>query len=201
MNAFPVLSGLLPGFADPVSGAQATFRAVLDAMARPGTVVAVSPTPDAPAPLSPVTAALALTLLDMDTPVWLDPAAAQPAVVEYLRFHCGCPLVEAPAAAAFAVVADGAALPPLAAFDHGSDDYPDRGATVIVQVASLSTAGPWRLKGPGIDGTARLGAAPLPVAFPAWAVANHAGFPRGIDVILAAPDGVACLPRSTRLEV
>ena len=28
---------------------------------------------------------------------------------------------------------------------------------------------------------------------------NRARFPRGVDLILAAPDGIACLPRTTRI--
>ena len=29
---------------------------------------------------------------------------------------------------------------------------------------------------------------------------NISRFPRGVDIILAAPDGVACLPRTTRIK-
>lgn len=200
MNAIPTPTGLLPGFSDPVAEAQGVFRAVLEAMSRPGTIIAPPLSLAAPAPLSPLTTALLLTLADMDTPVWLDGAAARPAVVEHLGFHCGCPLVAEPGHAAFAVVIDGAAMPPLSAFAAGTDADPDRGATLIIQVARLVADGGWRLSGPGIKGGSSLGAGPLPPGFAAWMAANHAGFPRGIDIILSGPEALACLPRSTRLE-
>jgi alpha-D-ribose 1-methylphosphonate 5-triphosphate synthase subunit PhnH len=41
----------------------------------------------------------------------------------------------------------------------------------------------------------------MPQHFAAQWRANRAAFPRGVDLILAAPDGVAALPRSTRLVV
>ena len=40
------------GFHQPVFQAQSAFRAILDALARPGTVQALGETVDAPAPLS-----------------------------------------------------------------------------------------------------------------------------------------------------
>ena len=64
---------IAPGFADPVFDSQATFRAALDALARPGRVAALPPVLTPPAPLNPATAALCLTLADLDTPLWLDP--------------------------------------------------------------------------------------------------------------------------------
>ncbi len=86
---------LLPGFADAGAQSQRCFRAVLDAMAHPGRIVAVTgPTP--PAPLHAATGAVLLTLLDADTPTWLDGACAP--AESWLAFHCGALLV-APAQA------------------------------------------------------------------------------------------------------
>lgn len=200
VNALASDSGLLPGFADPVGDAQKTFRAVLEAMARPGTIVVPPVVAAAPSPLAPVTAAVLLTLADHETPVWLDAAAAQPAVREYLRFHCGAPLVERPDHAVFAVIADPAAMPPLSVFHPGSDDYPDRSATLILQVSELDGGDGWCLRGPGIRDRARLRAGLLPAAFRAWVRDNHALFPRGVDLLFAAPAHLAGLPRSTLLE-
>ncbi len=85
------------GFADPVFDAQAVFQAVMDAMARPGTMSAVRPLAAPPQPLSPMAAAVALTLCDHDTPLWLDPALqASAAVRSYLAFHTGAPAANTP---------------------------------------------------------------------------------------------------------
>ncbi len=52
-------------FADPVRDAQAAFRAVMNAMARPGSVQPVARLAGAPAPLSPTAAAIAVALPTM----------------------------------------------------------------------------------------------------------------------------------------
>jgi alpha-D-ribose 1-methylphosphonate 5-triphosphate synthase subunit PhnH len=52
------------------------------------------------------------------------------------------------------------------------------------------------LRGPGIAGTRRLAASPLPADFLDQLADNRARFPRGVDVLLAAPDAIAGLPRS-----
>lgn len=200
MNAFASHDGLLPGFADPVLDSQRVFRAVLEAMARPGTIVELPVSLDAPAPLAPATAALALALADYETPLWLDEAAATDTVSEYVRFHCGCPLAARSDQAAFAIIADPAAMPPLDRFHPGSDEYPDRSTTLIIQVASLTGGQPWRLTGPGIRGNAALSAAGFPPEFRTWVQANHDLFPRGVDLVFTAGRLMAALPRSTRLE-
>src|SRR6185312_9267216 len=80
------MSGVeLPGFADPVLDAQSCFRAVLDAMARPGRLHQAGSGLTPPAPLHQATAAMLLTLADGDAPVWLDPAAS--AAREWVLFH------------------------------------------------------------------------------------------------------------------
>lgn len=189
---------LPPGFADPVVDAQRAFRAVLDAMAHPGRVVTLTAL-SAPAPLEAAAAAVCLALLDYDTPLWLDPAAATAEVVAFLRFHCGAPLVEAPAAARFAVIADAARQPSLEAFDPGGDERPDLSATLLLQVAGLAAGRGARLTGPGIEGEARLEVSGAPDLWPALR-ANAARFPRGVDVVLCSGARLAALPRTTRVE-
>jgi len=63
-----MVADLPAGFADKVTAAQSTFRAVMDAMARPGRICRVEAALPAPAPLMPAVAAIALTLFDHDTP-------------------------------------------------------------------------------------------------------------------------------------
>ena len=190
------------GFDHPVLESQAMYRKLLSAMAQPGRILACELPLAVPAPLWPTTVAAALTLLDFDTPLWLDPAAAaQPALADYLRFHCGCPLVEASGSAAFAIVSDPAELPPLDVFRAGTDEYPDRSATLLIQVERLDDSRGVILRGPGIESRQKFQAKGLPGGFWHQVQENHAGFPKGVDMIFCARDRIAALPRSTQVEV
>ena len=192
---------LRPGFADPVHDAQGVFRALLDALARPGTIQPLSTRLDPPAPLTRELAAIALALTDRDTPVWLDsPLAAAPEVAAYLRFHTGATLTADPAAAAFALVREPSRCPPLSAFGQGTPAYPDTSTTVILAFDRIEVGDDLRLSGPGIRGRANLAVAPRPPGWPEALRNNHAGFPLGVDCLLAAPGCVAGLPRSTTVE-
>lgn len=184
----------------PALASQASFRAVMAAMARPGGIVPLAPHIGAPAPLAPSLAAIAIALVDFETPVWLDPPlAATGEVAAWLRFETGAPVVTDPGAAAFALIAAPAALAPFETFALGSDDYPDRGATLVLQVEQLQTSGAFTLSGPGVGAPRSFFAAPLPDDFAARMAANRALFPRGVDLILAGLDAVAALPRSVHL--
>src|SRR5215472_8568644 len=146
------------GFAEPVLAAQATFRVVMDVMARPGTIRLLAGIA-APAPLSPAAAAIALTLLDYETPFWLDaPLAAAEEVARFISFHTGARVAADPADAAFAFVATPAAAPPFASFAQGSLEYPDRSTTLVLQVARLAEGDGMVVHGPGIADTRRLAA-------------------------------------------
>jgi alpha-D-ribose 1-methylphosphonate 5-triphosphate synthase subunit PhnH len=174
----------------------------MDAMARPGTVQPAKAETQPPQPLSPVAAAVALTLCDHDTPLWLDPALRQaPAAAGWLGFHTGAPLADTPADAHFALVADPASLIALENFAQGTQEYPDRSTTLILQVTSLSSGDRLVLEGPGIDGSTTFAPGPLPRHFVEQWKQNRARFPRGVDLVLAAPEGIACLPRTTRIRM
>jgi alpha-D-ribose 1-methylphosphonate 5-triphosphate synthase subunit PhnH len=184
-----------PGFAEPVLGAQAAFRALMEAMARPGRVQRLASPPDAPPPLAPAAAAALLALADSETPVWTDaPATAR----EWIAFHTGARLVEAVAEAEF-LLATGP-LPALASLRAGSDEAPQEGATLIVQVAALEAGAGWRLSGPGIADVHHLSVTGLPGDFMDQWRSNARRFPRGVDLVLAAGDRLAALPRTVRIE-
>ena len=184
----------LPGFADPVLGAQACFRALLDAMARPGTLHPAGAGLTPPAPLHPATGAVLLTLADAETTLWTGEGFAP--ARDWIGFHCGAP----PAALASAAFVLAGALPDLAALATGTDEQPDASATVILQVAALGSGRGLRLSGPGLRAPATLAVTGLPEQFPALWAANHALFPRGVDLILCSGTTVAALPRSLRVE-
>ncbi len=189
---------LAPGFTDPVHDAQGTFRAIMDALARPGQPRPLAPGLAPPAPLTAELAAVALALTDADTPVWLDATlAAEPEVAAYLRFHTGAPLTDDPARAAFALIRDPVRCPPLTGFAPGTPAYPDTATTLVLALETIVAGEGLHLAGPGVNGATRVALAPLPEDFVAQRARNRADFPLGVDLILTAPGQVAGLPRST----
>ena len=111
----------LPGFADPVGEAQATFRAVLDAMARPGRLHHGGRAADrAGAARSGDRRGAADAGRQRDAAVARSPP--QRAARDWLAFHCGAAIVDAPDKAAFAVALS---LPDLAALPAGSHEAPE----------------------------------------------------------------------------
>ncbi len=188
------MTRITPGFGDPVLDAQASFRAILEAMSRPGRIQRMGARIAPPAPLCSAAGAVLLSLADADTPLWLD---AGDTVAEWLRFHCGAPITPDLGAARFAL-ASGVA-PPLDALDIGTDEDPQLGATLILQVAGLVAGEGWRLTGPGIQHEHRLRVIGAPEGFIAAWARNHALFPRGVDVLLCAGDSIAALPRSVMI--
>jgi len=191
---------LPPGFADKVASAQSTFRSVMDAMARPGSVQRVVASAGFPVPLMRGTAAIALTLFDHDTPIWLDARMSETSdVTKWLKFHSGAPVVKDSSIASFALIGDAAALPGLERFSLGSNEYPDRSTTLIVQLESLAEGPTFELCGPGIDGIATIHAAIEPVDLFERLTVNEKLFPRGIDVVLVADDSIVAIPRTARL--
>ncbi len=190
---------LKAGFDDSVHDSQRVFRALLDAMSRPGRLVMPPAPPEMPAALHPATAAVCLALLDFETPLWL--AGADIAETRaWLAFHAGCPFAATPDQAAFALVTDSNALPALDGFALGSDEMPERSTTLILQVAGLAAGRGKRLSGPGIDGTALLAIEGPTDAFWVERAAACVLFPRGLDIIFSAGSALAALPRTTQVE-
>ncbi|MEM7525185.1 MAG: phosphonate C-P lyase system protein PhnH [Pseudomonadota bacterium] len=180
------------GFADAPIDAARAFRAAMTAMARPGrieTLTGAAP----PAPLSPAAGALILTLCDPETPIRLAGACDTPDIRDWIAFHTGAPLSDA-AGAAFAV-GEWADLFPLGDYAIGTPEYPDRSASLIVEMNALAASGA-RLTGPGIETAAAL-SLPEIAAFQA----NASLFPLGLDFWFCAGDQAAALPRTTKVEV
>jgi alpha-D-ribose 1-methylphosphonate 5-triphosphate synthase subunit PhnH len=181
--------GLAPLDADT---AQRAFRAVLDALARPGTVQQLpAGPPDVPAALLPV-----LALADLDTPVAV--LADQGSWADAVATATTAPTVDLPAArlvAALRPLRSGEAF----AVHTGSAAAPEDGALVALAVPALAGGATLTLRGPGIGGERTV--APQGVSADLTAARVAATFPAGFDLLLVDADGrVLGIPRSTRIE-
>ena len=192
--------GLDGGFADPVLQSQSCFRAIMDALANPGTVENFTQSAAAHGPLTSPLASILLTLTDQDTPIWLADSLRGPAGVEpFVAFHTGAPVVLQPGKAMFAFATSADELPRLDQFGLGTQEYPDRSTTIVLAVSALTGGPELIIRGPGIKDHGHISPVGLPGDFVAqWAV-NRELFPRGIDLLLVADGAVLGLPRSTRI--
>ena len=190
---------LTPGFEDVVSDSQTVFRHLLEAMSRPGSIHKVDLGIQGPETLDLAATAIALALVDFETPLYLSPSLATEKAEAYLKFHCGTNITAEPGDAAFAIL-DG---PPadLAAFNSGTDEYPENGATLLIQVETIEGDGPLTLTGPGIKDRNRLALPNVPEAFWTARTAQQRYFPRGIDLVFVSGASMVAIPRTTALTV
>jgi alpha-D-ribose 1-methylphosphonate 5-triphosphate synthase subunit PhnH len=192
------VSNLLPGFSDPVLDSQRIFRHILDAMSHPGKRICLTIDLEAPVPFHQATAAIGLTLLDFETPLWTD-VTEDCEAVHWLRFHCGCPWTALPSRATYAFISNGNDLPSLNGFNAGKDEYPARSATLIIQVADLASGETRTLRGPGIPSAECLSVQGLSEEFWSFWRINHGLFPLGVDVLLTSGRHMVALPRTIEI--
>lgn len=194
-------SAVTGGFDNPVHDAQSTFKAVMDAMARPGTHQKLPRQAKPDLKMGRTIASLILTLCDADTPIWLDDTLRDDALQSWISFHTGAPIIERASEAQFAFCGSCDKLPPLQSFMLGTQDYPDRSTTLIVQCDQLEAGADVILSGPGIKETKTISLPISSAGFVETWKANRNLFPRGIDIVFAGPDAVMCLPRSIHMQL
>ncbi len=184
----------------PVQDAQHSFRRLLKAMSEPGAIVALHQLKRGWQPLNIATTSVLLTLADSDTPVWLSTPLHNDIVSQSLRFHTSAPLVERPEQAMYAVASDTIMHDELNALSAGSAVAPESGATLIVQIPSLSGGRMLRLTGAGIA-EERMIAPQLPECLLHELTERPHPFPLGIDLILTCGERLLAIPRTTHVEV
>lgn len=192
---------------DAVFDSQRSFRALLEAMSRPGTIVRL-PVPEyhsTPAGLLPHSLTVALTLCDTRVTLgWILPASADEELWrEYFTLNLSSPIVDE-AHADFVICAGGEFRSEFSTLRVGEPEYPEHGATAIVQVAGFhgAAATPLGLSGPGIDGATKLPIDGLDRRLVDARNTLCREYPIGIDLFFLAPSGeVASIPRSTIVRV
>lgn len=192
----PALPG---GFFDPVQQSQQAFRAMLDALARPGRIAKVAADFGYPIDLAPSLAAILLTLCDLDTRVFLAPGFDDGPVRDWLRFHTGAP-VTTDMQQADIILLHGSRLPPLDRIPLGSDEAPEKGATLLIQVQTLDGPAAMECRGPGIKSAERLPMLGLPESFWRQRSMLSSAFPRGADIYFGHGAMLIGLPRSTAIS-
>ena len=196
-NATP--SHLDLAFADTVLGAQETFRALMAAIAEPGTVRKAAALSGAGRIAAEGFHALALALCDGTTPVFLegDEAVTEP-FAAWLAFRAGAPRTDDPQTADFAFFFDD--VTGIDRFSLGTDAYPDRSCTLIYGAAALDGTPGWLLSGPGIETSRDIAAGALPPTLHDERQRQADLFPRGQDLIAVNGDRLLAIPRTPRIE-
>ncbi len=141
-QTLPPTTPIGPAFPKSVFDASRSFRSLLTALSRPGTIVGIAAELDAPAPMGRAMAATLLTLCDVDTPILLDPAYESD-VALWSDFHTAAPRLDVSEAdkARFVFAATPAGRLPIDDLAQGTQAYPDRSATCIWECERLDDEG------------------------------------------------------------
>jgi alpha-D-ribose 1-methylphosphonate 5-triphosphate synthase subunit PhnH len=178
---------------------QRVFRALLNAMARPGTVHTANPHPQS----GRFAAAVSLLEAVLDHEVTFAIVPEQADLTDTLLRLTGS-YVAPPDQADYLLGEGGGVLRALQQAKEGTAEFPDKSATVLAVVAALSAAPggglPLKLAGPGIRETRTVWVDGFAPECRGAFVERNRDLPMGIDLVLVAPDGAfTCLTRYTRL--
>jgi alpha-D-ribose 1-methylphosphonate 5-triphosphate synthase subunit PhnH len=179
------------------------FRAVLDALSRPGRPATmpgpVDPSGDAaPSALWPV-----LALADLSTGVAMltDDEPDQRNWADLIRLATSAPPVE-PGRARLVAALRPMTPDELRGLARGSAPAPEDAALATLAVPALSGGSTrLRLRGPGVDGSLVIAPRGLSAGLLAARAEAVSAFPAGVDLLLVDPAGALLgLPRSTSIE-
>ena len=186
---------------DAVFDAQKHFRVLLDAMARPGSIRFLGDVPlTSPKDLHGATALVGFALLNGDVTFY----AKDDGVVSYLTVNTTSQMASADVAD-FIFVKGDLRSPAVLAAKVGSLRYPEEGATVVVDVNTVTDevcdrALAVTLSGPGVATQKTVYVRGIDVAILSDFVSQNAEFPMGIDMILVDRDGaITCVPRTAKV--
>ncbi|WP_136689616.1 phosphonate C-P lyase system protein PhnH [Halorhabdus amylolytica] len=174
----------------PVEDTRRTFRALLSAMSRPGTVESVP---------APADRAVVSTLVDHEMSLATDDDRLRETLASRGRLHTQ------PVERAAVVHATDHTGWDVRECARGTLSEPADGATVIYRVPTIvpepdQNAATLTLTGPGVDGRRRL-SIELPESELDALAAAQDPYPRGVDAIFACDARIAAVPRSATLEV
>ena len=180
---------------DTVFDSQQVFRCLLQAAARPGKLFTLPPFGCGPLE------AVARTLLDHEV-TFCTLGERADGVGDRVSRVTGA-RVAAVAETGFALVSGGDSAGAVLGLERGTLEHPERGATAIYAVETLSDTGTLSLElsGPGVPATRTLGVTGLAAEEIRVIRDTRLEYPLGIDVYLIDDSGqVAGLPRSTQLK-
>jgi alpha-D-ribose 1-methylphosphonate 5-triphosphate synthase subunit PhnH len=190
---------LTPAFENPELGSEQTFRAILTAMVYAGRLVKIRSKLSVPERLNKASAAVCLTLLNPETPLWTD-LGWNSAAINWFQFHSGCSVVTEPCMAHFALITQPADMPLLDDFKIGENEHPESAATLIIQVEGFNDPNVKILGGSGTKSTTPFAPAGVPKNFWQQWQLQAALFPLGVDIFFTCDDILAALPRTTQIN-
>ena len=176
----------------------ATFRALLSAMSRPGSIHGL-PQPDDTSGKNSMVITMLHSLMDNEVTCYVMDGG-QDGLSFDIAMCTGGKQADCNTAD-FLIFPEGSSHGMLTDAKRGTLEYPDSGATVIYLVSELhDSGGEVTLQGPGINGIVRpliRGLAPDELEM---LRAVNAEFPLGVDTLFLDTAGrIMCIPRSTRI--
>ena len=167
------------------------FRQALNAISTPGKIFDLSCNLNTPNGLSKSAGSLLLCLCDFDTPIFLSETFNTDEIRKWITFHTNSNFTEK-GNCKFAL-GNWEELLPFEKYQLGTDAYPDRSATLIINYEKISNNGT-KLFGPGIKNYTYFNL-PDEKKFRN----NNSLFPLGLDFFFSYENKFAAIPRSTRI--